>query len=176
VIAVTSFGRCEGRTTLALALARLACGINARVGLVDGDIEHADVAQQLSLAFDQGWESWEQHTPLGEVAVVSIREQLTLLPIGPKSGSRAEPQIQQRAQTMLDVLRSHLDLVFVDAGPMYIAAHRWFRSDHPLGFDAALVIRDVRQSNVDQVDDVCCRLIQAGIQDAAIIENFQEQA
>jgi Mrp family chromosome partitioning ATPase len=158
VIAITSFGRREGRTTLSLALARLACGVHARVALVDGDLEHADMAQQVSVAFEEGWESWDLQSPLGESAVLSIRDQLVLLPIGQHARAVPEPSLVERAQRMLTILRSHLDLVFVDTGPMYISAHRWFRQSPSMEFD-----------------DVCCRLVAAGVPDAAIIENFQDQ-
>ncbi|MCA9264342.1 MAG: hypothetical protein KDA60_10860 [Planctomycetales bacterium] len=174
VVGITSYHRGEGRTTIALALARLAGGVNAKVAIVDGDIENPQLAEHVGVAFDSGWERLPDNEPLGEAALMAIHEQLVLLPIGQSSFSVAESTIRTRAKRMMDQLQQEFDLVIVDTGPMFTAAHRWFCAAFELGFDSSLVVRDVRSSSPDQVDDVCCRLIESGIDQAAIIENFQE--
>ncbi len=74
---------------------------------------------------------------------------------------------------LLQQLSSSFELVVVDVGPMYIAAHDWFSVELTKRVGCALVVRDVRTTESAQTDDVCHRLCSAGVQNVSIIENFQ---
>jgi Mrp family chromosome partitioning ATPase len=173
VLAITSFGRGEGRTTVALCLARLAAGRGVSVVLVDGDHEHPVVATALGISFDLGWDTSADNPPnMAEVAVQSIEDDLSILPL---CGNlhRGDASIA-RARVALSSLSKVHDLVLVDAGPIFTAAHRWFdRQGGRLMVDHALVVRDLRTISDFQLADVVERLRVRDVPILGIAENFQ---
>lgn len=172
VVAVTSFERNEGRSTIAMCLARLAANSKRSVALVDGDLDQPSIGQFLGVAFDTSWNRLDAKLPLGEAGIVSIEDQFVVFPAN-QDTAFPEREIRNHSGPMLATLSDSFDLVFVDIGPMYTAAHRWLMPESQQLIKSALVVRDVRRTTMDQVDDVCCRLVKSGVQNMAIIDNFQ---
>lgn len=173
VVAVTSFTRGEGDTTVALCLAQMAAACRVRAALVDGDWENPRIAAALGLDLEQGWEALSAKVGMSDVAIKSLEDDLFVLPLRPP----ARPQstdLDQRAHEMLQTLSAAFELVILDAGPMFTASRRWFRPNMTPSVHTALVVRDVRNTDEHQVDDVCTRLSGAGIAGVAIVENFQQ--
>ncbi len=56
-LAITGMHRREGRTTLALCLARQLAAANIKLALVDADFANPRLASQLSIGVHRGWES-----------------------------------------------------------------------------------------------------------------------
>ena len=82
VIAITGLRRGEGRTTLILALARRLAAGGVKVLLADGDLESPQVAAQLGLDIEQGWdEATAGGLTIWDTMIESIGEQLTVLPL-----------------------------------------------------------------------------------------------
>ncbi len=173
VLAIPSFGRGEGRTTVAFCLARLAAGRGISVVLVDGDHEHPVVATELGISFDMGWDAAVDNPPnMAEVAVQSIEDDLSILPLC-GNPHRCDASIA-RARVALGSLSEVHDLVLVDAGPIFTAAHRWFdRQGGRLMVDHALVVRDLRTISEFQLADVVERLRVRDVPILGIAENFQ---
>lgn len=174
VIAVTDFTRGEGSTTLALCLARWAAMFTGRVALVDGDIMQPRIADSLGLSFARGWEELSPHVKLSETSVYSVADRLVVVPLGEKSGLFASEPDPKLAGHLLGQLSSCFELVVVDAGPMFDAAHHWFTDPTSRYIQGALVVQDVRRTSVQQVMDVRRRLAERGIERVSVVENFQE--
>jgi Mrp family chromosome partitioning ATPase len=125
VVAVTQFGRSEGATTLALCLARIAAAFQIRVALVDGNAQNPDVGPSLGLRYDGGWEATGRDYPLEESAIGSLEDRLVVLPLGAVDQPSLMDDPAAR-RNLLERLVGAFELVVLDAGPVFVAAHRWF--------------------------------------------------
>ena len=176
VVAFTSFGHSEGTSTVALCIARMAASFSARVALLDGNYEHPTLADALDLNVPVSWPDTSPEVPLGEAAIGSADDRLVVLPLIPEDSSERALAVRGRAGSVLASLKSAFDLVVVDAGPIYQAAHVWFRANENPVVHTATVVRDLRRTAHVQLEDVCLRLQQAGIADVAIVDNFAPPA
>ncbi|MCA9185471.1 MAG: hypothetical protein R3E01_23180 [Pirellulaceae bacterium] len=172
VTVLTSFSRGEGCTTLALCLAKFAAASGHSVALVDGHLYEPSLATHLGMQCDIGWQDLRQMLPFAETAVYSLDDQLTVFPAAFQSDAGSE-MMHARAAGLVDCLSENFDLILIDGGPMFEAAHYWFEVGIEDRLDAAIVVRDVRHTVTQQIDDVCCRIAESGIRDIAIVENFQ---
>jgi Mrp family chromosome partitioning ATPase len=173
IVAVTQAVRGEGATTLALCLSRIASAFQIPVALLDGHRHNSGVATALRLHFEQGWDETSPTHPLEESAIRSLEDGLVVLPSRGGDPQRDwEVPTELRAR-LLEELSSSFELVVVDMGPMFVAAHDWFSTQLAGRIGCALVVRDVRTTEPAQTDDVCHRLRSAGVQNVSIIENFQ---
>ncbi len=173
VVAVTQATRSEGASTLALCLSRIAASFQIPVALVDGHHQNPQIASLLKLQFEDGWDETSPTFPLEESAINSIDDGLIVLPL------RAAPKDSEwniaaslRAQ-VVEQLSSSFELVVIDMGPMYVAAHNWFQQPLTQHVGCAMVLRDIRVTETPQTNDVCHRIRSAGIQNISIVENFQ---
>jgi Mrp family chromosome partitioning ATPase len=173
VVAVTRFGRGEGGTTVALCLARLAASFNVPVALVDGDHLSPEIGHSLGIEPRIGWNANAPDGPLGEVAVASVSDRLVVFPLQRSPKTILSQQNGPAVAQMLHELAGQFELVIVDVGPMFVAAYHWFQSPVANQVHAALVVRDMRCRQLEEVDDVCQRLAHARIDQVAIVENFQ---
>ena len=171
IVAVTSFDRKEGRSTIAMSLARLAAQSRVDVALVDGDLDEPSIANYLGVSFDTSWNHIDPKLPLGEAAIVSIKDRFVVFPAGHDTAF-PERTVRNNAGPLLATLSDSFDIIFVDIGPIFTAAHRWLMPEAGSQIRNALVVRDVRRTSVEQVDDACCRLVKSGVQNMAIIDNF----
>ena len=162
----------KGATLSTLSLARLAARRGVSVVLVDGDYENPQVAQQLGMAFDRSWgEQAKDPATISEVAVQSIEDNLTVLPLcpAPPAGRSAPPEAAGRA---LASLAAQHDVLLIDAGPMFAAARHWFSRQAGQVVDCALVVRDVRTVTDEQLGDVVERLGSRDIPVVGVAENY----
>lgn len=172
VVAVTQFARYEGASTLALCLARIAASFHIRVALVDGNSVNPDLGSSLGLGYEAGWEAIGEHVALEDTAIGSLEDRLVVLPLGP-SVATAQPPSTSLRHSVLARLASDFELVVVDTGPVFVAAHQWFAPPCAGTIGNALIVRDVRKTETAQLEDVCCRLRESGITNMSVVENFQ---
>lgn len=116
VICVNSWSRGEGRTTVALLVARALAKAGVRVALVDADVDNPQLAKCLGIALDP-------ETTLGEASVEgiversvhSVADRLTAVVIPdsvvPSSGAH------QTIAEQIAILSQHFQIVIVDHGP-----------------------------------------------------------
>jgi Mrp family chromosome partitioning ATPase len=121
VVAVTSPVREQGRTTLALCLARRAAAAGLNVAVVDADFENPCLAQRLRVNPTCGWQdTLAARLPLAEAAVHSTRDGVTLLPLRVASiGRDDDAALDPTAVTeLIDQLSRCFDLVILDMEPV----------------------------------------------------------
>lgn len=177
VLAVTSLLRREGRSTVAMALARAAAMEGIRVALLDADLDHPNLGSALGFQASVGWpDVLRENIPLSEAAVNSLADRLTLFPLAnpPRRWPMAlnTPEVSR----LLRDLGQTFELVIVDLGPLAGPASRGFEVGDSCPIDAALLVQDVRITTSDQARISAYGLRQAGIGAVGIIENFAAAA
>lgn len=171
VLGVTSALPSEGRTTVAICLARAAAIAGLRVVLIDADFGQPELASRLGLDTPCSWQDHvEQGLPLGECAIRSIEDQLTLLPLSGDDQERAEPE-PARFQAILRDATAQFDLVLIDLGAV-AATGRLLEATGPAAFDACILVRDLRRCGDPQLQNAARQLQSAGIASIGVVENF----
>ncbi len=178
---VTSQQRSEGRTTVLLAAVRhLALNApGAKVVLVDADFDRPQLAPRLGVAVQIGWEDvFAGNQPLAEALVESTADQVTLLALRDVIPARKVLANSTRLTATLRSLKQHFDYVCLDAGPLADAADMVQSAvfGAETGIDAALVVRDLRQSHCEENAVVGRRLAELGVGHWDLVENFTQAA
>jgi Mrp family chromosome partitioning ATPase len=173
-IVVSGCRRGEGRTSVALMLARhLALG-GARVALVDADFQRPQVAHQLGIMVEAGWEeSLAGELPPGEAAIESLADALTIVPLRQPISASALSEKRVHVRQLIARWQTDFDLVCIDAGPLAEsddAGHETIFDEAQI--DAAVVVRDVRHCRLEQTHAVGRKLLRFGVSRWAIVENF----
>lgn len=174
---VTGCRRGEGRTSVALFVAAALAADGSRVGLIDTDFARPQLAARLGVLAATGWtEAFSQRLAVAEAMVESLTDRVILLPLRELTTESSFSVDATMVQTAIAGLRTHCDLVCIDAGPVADDTDHSYGAVLASGIDAALVVRDVRHSRLQQSHAVGRRLAQAGIDRWAIIENFTRDA
>ncbi len=143
------------------------------ITLVDGDYDNPQIAGQLGIAFEKGWDDMgDNPPPISEVAVQSIEDNLSILPLR-ENGHHRGLSGKGRACAALATLAEANEVVLLDAGPMFTAAHRWFGRQTCSSIHCALLVRDVRGTTETQLTDVVERLTSRDVHVMGIAENFE---
>jgi Mrp family chromosome partitioning ATPase len=176
VLGITGSRRGEGRTTLALCLARAAAQAGIHVALVDADFSRPQLATMLGLETAYGWqEAATGKIPLSEAAVKSLADRLTVLPLEVTASSAPLSLADPRVTATLRATAATFDLVIVDLGPLGSGSEPLFPTGENCPLDAAVVVRDTRFASVNESRVVGDRLYEAGIEAVGIAENFVTQ-
>jgi Mrp family chromosome partitioning ATPase len=173
VLAVTSPQSGEGRTTVACCLAKLAGSRGLNVAIVDGDIENPTLSYQTNLDVDQDWKTAIfNQLPLEEVAVHSIEDQVTLVPLTHPIAHDEMATDDNRIEFMLQELSESFDLVIVDMGHMDSSRSLVTSLGERGVISAVVAVVDYRSSTRQQVDHCLRRIRQTGIASIGLVENF----
>jgi Mrp family chromosome partitioning ATPase len=173
VLAVTSPHSGEGRTTVACCLAKLAGSRGLNVAIVDGDIENPTLSYQTNLDVDQDWKTAIfNQLPLEEVAVHSIEDQVTLVPLTNPIANHEMATDDNRIEFMLQELSESFDLVIVDMGHMDSSRSLVTSLGERGVISAVVAVVDYRSSTRQQVDNCLRRIRQTGIASIGLVENF----
>jgi Mrp family chromosome partitioning ATPase len=184
VVAITGSRRGDGRTTLALLLARRLAATAVKVVVVDADFEVPQLAARLGMTIQSGWENvLTDNLPVWDGLVESLGDRMALLPLAPRPAAGAAQQtaaefVAQHAEAIrkhLDTLRKEFDVVLVDAGVLKAA-----RPDaKPRGLmalaeslDAAIMVSDARMTAPGRIAELSRRMQEAHIVPLGIAENF----
>ncbi len=173
VLAVTSPHGGEGRTTVACCLAKLAGSRGLNVAIVDGDIENPTLSYQTNLDVEQDWKTAIlNQLPIEEVAVHSIDDQVTLVPLIDPIEQAELATDDNRIEFMLHELSESFDLVIVDMGhmnsPRSLVASLGARGV----ISAVVAVVDRRNSDPQQLAHCLRRIRQTGIASIGVVENF----
>lgn len=174
VFALTSFSRGEGITTVTLCLAKLAAMFDVKVAIVDGNVPNPRIVDELGVATEFGWSDLAQNIPLAEIAIKSLEDNLVVVPLRPGHNPRECGTLQEQATATIAQLADAFELVLIDAGPMFHAAHLWLAPPTLATIHGGVVVRNMQLTAAEQMDDVCWRLQQANIRDVLVVENFQQ--
>lgn len=114
----TSLASGQGRSTLAISLARYLAGQGRQTLLVDADVYHGGLAEKASLEFQLGWQDlMNGKLPVEEFMVASEASRLVLLCCAPGSKIGGEHlNCGSRICDILDEVSREFDSVVVDGG------------------------------------------------------------
>ena len=173
LVMIAGCRRGEGRTTLAMCLARAAAQAGVSVALVDAHLQNPQLGNRLGVDPPCGWlEVVEGTTALGEAAVKSLEDDLTLFPLT-RAGRADVPLGDPRVLHLLRTIARHYRLVVVDTGPLESHDHPLLAAGDGSSIDAAILVRDVRHTTEQEARAKAQQLQRAGIAAVGIAENFQ---
>ncbi len=173
VLGVTSPGNGEGRTTVACCLARLAASHGMNVALIDLDLDHPTLCLQTNMEVEHDWrDCLNGEVKLEDVAVHSIDDQLTVFPLKPRGGRPGLLASDSRIADILSELSSSFELVVVDASKMNSSGNVVSGLADMQIFDAAIIVVDRRNSNVQRVEETVEAVQMTGIESVGIVDNF----
>ncbi len=168
---VTSACRGEGRSTMALCIAKAAAESGSRVAVVDADLDHPQLAEYLNVRLQQDWrQSVFDGGRLEDAAIMSIDDRLTLVPLMRDYRGMGQSLSDVRVAQMLGRLASEFDLVVIDAGPIGLAERLLHPSNDAV--DAVIVVRDQRSTTEEEVQRCVTAIRERGVQAVGIAENF----
>jgi exopolysaccharide transport family protein len=160
LIVVTSSVPGEGKTTLALSLARIAARGGARAVLVDADLRRPNVAKVLDgLKAENGLaEALTGKIPLEQCLVKDPRSQAMILPCLKSPASPSDVLASKAMENLARTLRESFDLVIIDSAPLLpvndtkilsrladavLLAVRWEKTPRDAAVNAARLLVDM---------------------------------
>jgi Mrp family chromosome partitioning ATPase len=171
VLGVTSTFRGEGRTSLATCIARCVASAGASVALVDLDPDHGDLAHSLKVRPTVGWRNAiNDELSLEEAVIHSVQDGVSLVPLRSEDDSDIGLR-DPRVVEMLTQLNERFDLVVLDCGPL-VDDNKFLEGGESCPLDAAIVVRDMRTTSVEDCHATVGRLLQYGLEAVGIAENF----
>jgi Mrp family chromosome partitioning ATPase len=171
VLAVTSPQSGAGTSTVACCLAMIAGRHGLNIALVDGNMENPSLCYQTNLELEVDWhEALARKLPLEEIAVHSVDDQVTLVPLLARLSA---PQLnEQNMAKMLSELSQSFDLVVVDLGHM-ASSRNLVTSLGDLGaINAVVAVVDRRNNSADAIESCLRQIRQTGIASIGLVENF----
>lgn len=175
MIAVTGCRRGDGRTTVAMCLARRLAEQGVRVALVDADFRHPQLAAQLGVVPTAGWDDvLNSDLALTEAMIESTADRLTLMPLREPIFDSSKTLDNPLIGVPLRTLREAFDLVLLDCEPLAgpEAADYLATLVGRCGLDAALLIHDLHQTPAPSFDHATQLLNHAPLAGWDIVENF----
>lgn len=167
VYAITSGGRGDGKTSLALGLATSFAAAGRRTLIIDADLTQRRLTTELGLNGLKGLcESIGPVDGEGQVHRTS-QDELWAMPVGAAGGMTAEDLSRTRLIHLLDVLRDRFEAIVIDTGPI--------RSSIEACLVSAVADRVVmvcaRNQTSDRLRTALDRLAQVGARCAGIVFN-----
>lgn len=173
VMMISGARRGEGRTTLALCLARCAAEAGIAVAVVDADLENPQLGSQLGIEPSCSWlEVVAGKSPLNEAAVLSLADGLTVFPL--TGWEDALPRGDPGCCTVLHAIAAHFPLVIVDTGPLPADGQHLFSTADDSPIDTAIVVRDLRHTTEKRTLAAAALLQRGSVPAVGIAENFRE--
>ncbi len=173
VLAISSESRSEGRTTLAICLARSAVAAGVRVAVIDADIDNPSLAGQLNLSEIPGWnEVLDGRTPLPEAAVASIEDRVCIFPLSRTESSESLTLSNSAVSSLIRRVAQEFELVIVDAGPLGDERTGMFEGGERCPVDAAVIVRDVRVTEPTVLSHNIRLWRAIGVNAVGVVENF----
>lgn len=187
-IAVVGNAPGAGATTLTLCLARRLSEVVEKVALVDGNLDNPQLATELDVHLEAGWEDVLAGKQVAEeTAVASVEDGITVLPVMTADAALLADTVAERTALVLQDLAMNHDVVVIDAGPVRGSAGPVRGGASPVrggvasviadkekpAVDAAIVVCDARQPAEQGLRETVAELAAHGITTIAVAENFQ---
>ncbi len=172
-LAITGSRRGEGRSTLAMCLARCAAQSGISVAIIDADFQRPNLAGQIGLEIAYGWQDAASgKIPLAEAAVKSIADRVTVLPLETSTAATPLSLADSNVTSIFRTAADTFDLVVIDLGPMAAGEEPLFPTGEASPFDAVIVLRDLRYATATESQAVARRLQASGVEAVGIAENY----
>lgn len=172
-LAITGSRRGEGRTTLALCLARCAAEAGLNVALMDADFSRPQLAASVGLEVAMGWnQATLDNVSLSEAAIKSIADGMVILPLETSTVATPLSLADGRLAAAVRAAAATFDLLILDLGPLSSGEGEIFPAGEPVPVDAAIVVRDLRYCSALESQAIGERLHAAGVEAVGIAENF----
>lgn len=170
-IGICSTHRREGKSTIAICLARWAALQGKRALVIDADVENPQLTIMSGLNTSFGWKSaLNNDIPLSEIMVRSSESSLVMIPAYPLGRPRIYEKSLDRLATITFQLKYEFDLVVIDTGTIEnICVHGKEGMDL---FDRMLIVRDSTRTSVGQLMETKQILKNLGIARTSVAENF----
>lgn len=173
VLAITGSRRGEGRSTVALCLARAAARAGIQTAVMDADFARPQLASKVALDVAYGWQDAALgHIPLSEAAIKSLADNITLLPLESSAAARGLSLADPRVTATIRAAAATFELLILDLGPMATSEQIRFPAGEACPLDAAIVVRDLRFATATESETVGHALQDAGVEAVGIAENF----
>lgn len=180
LIGVASASCGEGCTTVLLSVALRLVELEQKILLLDGDLEHPRLPEQLALANEVGWRDVVGGSLRIEEAVTQSETQsVALLPYSGLATPAGVPgPSAESLQALVRQIRAQYDIVLIDLGAT-------LQTGGPNGtlaemlaeqIDSVIIVRHVELTAPAQLADFRRRLKELGVEEAGIIENFVHEA
>jgi hypothetical protein len=166
----SSFPR-EGKTTLAICLARWAALSGYRTLLIDADVDRPQLTHCSGVDIGYGWrDAIQSDLLLSEVLIRSVESGLTLLPGTLSSRSLVHNKALDQLCTITFQMKYEFDIVVLDLGTIEsICAHGSEGMDL---VDTMLIARDPSRSSFGQTMDTRTVLHSLGVVNTFVAQNF----
>lgn len=172
-LAVAGVRRGEGRSTLALCLARLAAQTGAQIALIDADFENPQLATMLGVGTECDWKlALADGQPLTEASIVCLADALTFIPLQQSVPIKQVSFKQPAVVGMLKTAAAAFDLVIVDVGPIAAPEHSAVWGGKTCPFDGVLLVRDLRRTDAEETTATAASLRKQGLGQVIVLENF----
>jgi Mrp family chromosome partitioning ATPase len=169
VMGFASDRRGQGTTTLLGCVALRLAERGERVAMADANIANPRLASELGLLPEYGWErGLADPMPLEEFVIESVRQSIALLPLCCPFDAASLPGDFSAFQAAITTLREHYGMVLVDLGVPGDALIGSMASV----LDTVLLVRDVRNTQLDRISDLHRMFSRAGVNVAGMIESF----
>jgi len=173
VLAITGSRRGEGRTTLALCLARVAAKAGIQAAIMDADFARPQLASKIGLEITHGWQDAALgKIPLSEAAVKSLADNVTALPLETSAVGARLSLADPRVTATIRAAAATFELLILDLGPVGPGEEIAFPVGERCPLDAAIVVRDLRFATLSESETIGRALADAGIEAVGIAENF----
>ncbi|MEM9588215.1 MAG: division plane positioning ATPase MipZ, partial [Planctomycetota bacterium] len=164
---MTASHRGEGCSTVAMGIAVAAAAAGIKTALVDADLKDPTLADDLRLDMEFGWvESLRGSLSIDEVAIQSVTDALTLIPLIPNR--QAPAATAGEATNVIAQLAPHFDLIVIDAGHQSESV----MAELAKHIETAIVVRDPNRTTPAQVNQLAYKLREAGAKGIGVVENF----
>jgi Mrp family chromosome partitioning ATPase len=174
LVGVTGLRPGDGCTTTLLCLAAAVAGRDRRVLLLDANFHSPQLAVQLGVAPDTGWQDVLAHgIDLEEAVIRAQGDRVDLLPLDVHNLAAAELVLSLQPSITAGVLRHAYDVVLMDLGAI-LAPSSFATAVHLLRnmrIDSALLVADRRHSDQSDLSMASELLKENGCEPIGIIEN-----
>ncbi len=172
-VLVTSTKRGEGRTTVALALARWAAMTGQRTLLVDADMIQPNVATALHIAPTGDWRKTSLAFGVENNLITCRSLPLSLLPLSPETQIPSTPATLEQLIVQLAVAEQEFDCCIIDAGPIDELCQQMATVTR---LSSSIVVVNTHAEGISQPLIGACNLLwQRGKPGMAIADNFRRE-
>jgi polysaccharide biosynthesis transport protein len=113
----------EGKSTIAISLARLTARAGLRVALIDGDLRRPTLNRRTKLPRSPGLVEFLQHeVELSEILIRDPQTEAIIIPSGRETDQASELLASPRMGMMMKELNKVFDLVIIDSPPILAVA------------------------------------------------------